>query len=427
MTYPMPYRAVDPFTREPVNIRAGAVMNPRTGRVSESAGSSGMLWNDRGEMQASDKRDAFRQIARVTDQRATGGLPHVFEFDRTAATEPTPWYRANSRGERIWTPPTRYGMGNIPAGFAPTAMTAERGFAPSIADHGQIQVAAQMRTQQLIDQLHDPVGVRIVGQQMVNPVRELLDFEGIARRILPVRPVKQGETVRYDKDPYVVAYTMGRDATVPESRVHVSFVFPTPQEIAELLTIELRDLYTVGYDVMARAMDRGRQAMEFREDKVLIGFLEQAVQSRKKIVYFTQLNLAAIEAIRFQVERDRIPADKLLINRQELQDIVSVVSSEVDPISQRELTMAGYLGNILNMPILTSAGPDGKFEVVPAGSVYCVTAPPFLGGLPIWHDLASEPITQFNMGKLVRGWLWYLFEAMVLINNRGVAKGVKAS
>lgn len=418
-----PYRYVDPVSREPINMQAGHVMNPRTGTVSLAAGSSGRLWNDDGSMNAHDKRDAFRNISHVVDERHAGRLPAVAEFDPAAAMAPMNWFRVNAKGDRIWTPPTRWGT-QAPAGFRP--MTGSELSPHSFANAGSFDIQAQMRTQTIIQALHDPMGVAIVGQQMVNPVRELLDFEGIARRMLPVRPVKQGETVRYDKDPYTVAYTLGRDQQVPESRVRASFVFPTPQEIAELVTIELRDLYTVGYDIMARAQDRGRQAMEFREDKVLIGFFERAVQSRKKIVYFTQLNLAAVEAIRYQVERDRIPADKLLINRRELQDIVSVISSEVDPITQRELVMAGYLGNILNMPVLTSAGPDGKFEVVPPGTVYCVTAPQFLGGLPIWHDLASEPITQFNMGKLIRGWLWYLFEAPTVINNRGVAKGQKA-
>lgn len=422
-----PYRYVDPRTGEPPEINAAHVQNPRTGTISRSAGSSGRLWNSDGSMNASDRRDAFRNISHVLDERAAGRMPTVPEFRREAgAAAPLRMHTVNSRGERVWSPHLAGAQGSAVAAEGP-GRYASAGLYGGGRDDLSFAMEAHRKTAELNAALHDPTGIAIVGQEMANPVREILDFEGIFRRILPVRPVKQGEVVRYDKDPYVIAYTLSRDARTPESRVRVSYVFPTPQEIGALITLELRDLYEAGYDVMARTMDRGRQAVEFREDKVGIGFLEKAVQSRKQMVYFSTLNLAAIEAIRYQVEKNRIPGDKLLINRRELQDIVSVLSSEVDPVTNRELVLSGYLGNVLNMPVLTSAGPDGKFEVVPPGTVYCVTAPTMLGGLPIWHDLASEPVNQFNTGRAVRGWFWYMFEAPVIINNRGVSKGIKAS
>lgn len=423
-----PYRYVDPRTGEPPEINAAHTQNTRTGTISRSAGSSGRLWNSDGTMNASDDRDALRNIAHVMDERAAGRLPVVPEFRREASGRaPLQMHHVTARGERIWAPHLAGAQGFQATAAAEPGRYASAGLYGGGQDDLQFAMDAHRKTAELMAALHDPTGIALVGQEMANPVREILDFEGILRRILPVRPVKQGEVVRYDKDPYVIAYTLSRDAQTPESRVRVSYVFPTPQEIGALITLELRDLYEAGYDVMARTMDRGRQALEFREDKVGIGFLEKAVQSRKQIVYFSTLNLAAIEAIRYQVEKNRIPGDKLLINRRELSDIVSVLSSEVDPVTTRELVLSGYLGNILNMPVLCSAGPDGKFEVVPPGTVYCVTAPTMLGGYPIWHDLASEPINQFNTGKAVRGWFWYMFSAPVVINNRGVSKGVKAS
>ena len=90
----------------------------------------------------------------------------------------------------------------------------------------------------------------------------------------------------------------------------------------------------------------------------------------------------------------------------EITDFVTVLSTEVDPITQRELVMGGFVGMVLNCTIITSAGQN-TFEVVPSGDIYCVTAPEFLGGFPIWVELFSEPVNQFMQGKPVRGWFWY--------------------
>ena len=440
----VPFEYVNP-DGSPFNIAASGVVNPRTGTRSFSAGSSGELFDSRGQMQASNNRDALSNTKFILDEMAAGRLQARPQMRRAANTR-----------DRVWQPPIGRAApagglmrsAGVPSSVYPNvdpgmSFTAGAHYASTMAEfqphpwadpytalggfdiNAAFDVSAQEKDAILLEAYNDPDGFAIMGQQLINPVREVLDYEGFARRCLPIRLVRQGETVRYDKDPLVVAYTPGRDAMTPESRVRGRYVFPPPFEITHFATIELRDIFQAGFDILARIQDRSRQAIEKKEDDVFRGFLDVAARSANDTTFFATLNLAAIEAIRFQVERNRIPADKLLINRQEVSDLVTVLSTEVDPVTQRELVMGGYVGMVANMAIITSAGRN-TFEVIQPGEVFCVTAPEYLGGMPVWVELFSEPVNQYNEGKSVRGWYWYMLLSMTILNNRGVSRGEKA-
>jgi len=255
-------------------------------------------------------------------------------------------------------------------------------------------------------------------------VRQVIDYEGMARKVLGPRDVKQGEIVRYDLDVFVTAWVIGEDGQTPECYQGGQYIYPAFFEVTAKPSVKLRDIYEMQYDVLARVQDRSRQAIEYQEDRALRNALAAASTATNTAVAFATLNLAALEAIRYQVERHRLVADKLLINRQELSDIVTQVSAQVDPITQRELIMAGFIGSILNMLIITSAGTN-TFEAIPAGEVYCVTNSSYLGGMPIRVPLMSQPADLFIEGKAVRGWYWYELISQVIFNTRAVSTGTR--
>ena len=102
--------------------------------------------------------------------------------------------------------------------------------------------------------------------------------------------------------------------------------------------------------------------------------------------------------------------------------MVNTVSAQVDPVTQRELIMAGFIGTILNAQIITTAGTQ-TFEILQPGQVKAVTAPEYLGGMPIRVELFSEPVNEFMLGKPRQGWFWYELISQVLVNAAGVSVG----
>ena len=275
----------------------------------------------------------------------------------------------------------------------------------------------------------DPTGegMKILGQEILNPIREVIDYEGFSRKVLLPRPVGPGEVVRYDKDPYIVAWVIGEDGITPESRAGGAYVYPPEFECTARPTIELRHIYQAQFDILSRMMDRARQAIEQQEDENLVKLLRAAATVVNTTQGFTSLNIQSLENLRYEVEQHRLIVEKFLIHRREISDIVVMAQlGYVDPVTQRELIMAGFLGYILNATIITTAGSGiGEFQIMNPGEVFAVCGGDHLGGMPIRVELFNEPIVGFHEGKPVRGWFFYELISQIIITSKAVARGVK--
>lgn len=265
-------------------------------------------------------------------------------------------------------------------------------------------------------------GFKLVGQGLLNPIKEVIDYEGLARKIFAVRTVKAGEVVRYDKDPYVMSWVIGEDGQTPQSVVEGRYIYPSEFEVTAYPSLEIKDKFRAQFDLLARIQDRARQGIEYREDVAAMNLLQAAGNQSNVTTNFAVLNLAALESLRYEIERHRLICDKFIIHRQEMSDLVNTVSAQVDPVTQRELIMAGYLGTILNAMIVTTAGTN-TYEILEPGEAIAVTSPEYLGGMPIRVELFSEPTNEFMEGRPRQGWFFYELISQVLINPAGVALG----
>lgn len=265
-------------------------------------------------------------------------------------------------------------------------------------------------------------GFRLVGQGLLNPIKEVIDYEGLARKIWAPRTVKAGEVVRYDKDPFVTGWVIAEDGQTPQSVVEGRYVYPPEFEVTTYPSLEIKDKFRAQFDILARAQDRARQAIEYQEDLAAINILQAGGARVNPVTAFAALNLAALEGMRYQIERHRLVCDKFIIHRHEVSDIVNILGPAADPVTQRETLMAGYLGSVLNAMIVTTAGTN-TYEILPIGRVVAVTAPEYLGGMPIRVELFSEPVNEFMEGRPRQGWFFYELLGMTLINPAGVAIG----
>lgn len=371
-----PYKDRMP-TAKTLDRKTGEVFNPynfgtpgRSGTRKASA--TERLFDGRGELNASSDLEALQQIKGVIDGMHDG----TFDVSRQA-----------NYGENL---------------------TADEGDAI------------------LREAFADPTseGFAQVGQALLNPIKEIIDYEGLARKFLAVRTVKQGEVVRYDKDVFVVAHIIAEDGQTAQSVVEGRYVYPPEFEVAAYVSIELKDTYRAQFDVLNRSQDKARQGIEYQEDVNFVTLATAAGTVMNTQSFFAVLNLAAFEAMRYQIERHRLICDKFLIHRQEVSDLVNTVSAQVDPVTQRELIMAGYIGNILNASIVTTAGVN-TYEVLQPGVVQAFAAPDYLGGMPIRVELISEPTNEFHEGRPRKGWYWWEMISQVIINPAGVALGQK--
>lgn len=289
---------------------------------------------------------------------------------------------------------------------------------------GHNKLAAEERRKVLAAAMQDPEGFAILGQELLLPIKDIVDYEGWARKVYRVRPLAQGELFRIAKDVRATAWVIGQDGQAIESRLHGKYVQPSEFKIAAFPTVDIEDIFQMNFDVLDRAQDTARQEIELEEDKRGQALLDTAGRTINTVTTYATLGISALEDVRYQVERHRLVVEKFLINRQELSDIVKTMSTQVDPVTERELILAGYVGNLLNAQILTAAG-TGVEEVVPAGTFYACTGPEYMGEMGVRVELFSEPFNQFSMRRLIKGWAFGEILGFAIPNPRAVAIGEK--
>lgn len=288
----------------------------------------------------------------------------------------------------------------------------------------QSSLSPEERRQVLASAMKDPEGFSILGQELLLPIKDIVDYEGWSRKVYRVRPLAQGELFRIAKDVRATAWVVGQDGQALESRLHGKYVQPSEFKISAYPTVDIEDIYQMNYDVLDRAQDTARQEIELEEDKRGQALLDTAARTVNTVTTFATLGVSAFEDVRYQVERNRLVVEKFLINRQELSDIIKTMSTQVDPVTERELILAGYIGSFLNAQIVTAAG-TGVQEVVPAGTFYAVTGPEYMGEMGIRVELFSEPFNQYALRRSVKGWAFTEIIGFAIVNPRACAVGQK--
>ncbi len=273
-----------------VDRRTGDVFNPmsvgpigRSGKRSESA--TERMFDSKGELNASTNAEALDKIRAILDGRADG----------------------------------TYEVGNVRV-------------ASQAGDYTVDESEAILR-----EAFSDPSseGFRQVGQGLLNPIKEVIDYEGLARKVLAPRTVKAGEIVRYDKDVYIQGWVIAEDGQTPQSVVEGKYIYPPEFEVTAYPSIEIKDKYRAQYDILARVQDRARMAVEYQEDLALVSLLTAGANQVNTTTLFATLNLAALEAIRYQIEQHRLICDKFIIHRQEVSDLINNLVNNVDPVTTR--------------------------------------------------------------------------------------------
>lgn len=267
-------------------------------------------------------------------------------------------------------------------------------------------------------------GMKVVAQTMGEAVYKIVDYAGWTRKVLGYQELKQGDQFRIPKDVDVVGWVVGQDGQSIVSQLRTKYSFPGTFKNTAFTEIDIIDIMEANWDILDRGIDRSAQQIMRNEDVKTYQLLNTSAATVNDTVGFATLNLSAFEDVRFQVERWRLNADKFLINRAEVSDIVKTMSGDVDFVTQRELILAGFIGNVLNCQIITSAG-IGVEEVVPAGTIFAVTEGMYLGRIGERLAIQSETYNQLVNKELKKGVAQYEIIGLGIGNSRGVAKGTK--
>lgn len=219
--------------------------------VREAVPSGSRMFDKKGSINAQDKKDALTQIAHLLQNMTKSA--GMRDFSRTAEEK-------EAKAERM-----------------------------------KVLAAA----------MNDPSGegFAIVGQELLLPIKSIIDYEGWARKIFRVRPLAQGELFRLAKDVRSTAFVIGQDGQGIESRLYGKYITPSEFKITSFPTVDIEEIYQMNYDVLDRAQDTARQEIELNEDKRALALIDRASQAINTTTIFGTLGIGAFEDTRYQVER----------------------------------------------------------------------------------------------------------------------------
>ena len=211
------------------------------------------------------------------------------------------------------------------------------------------------------------------------------------------------EKISYMLDRYgLLRNVLSADTSLNEGGISTA-VFETT--ISDISLSELGTLSTRLFEVIAE-----------KEDRILLDILNKQTKNTNCITQVTgNLSVNTFETPTYLVEKNGLVVDNFLINGHEWSDIFSYMKDYIDPVTERELLLDGYFGNLFAARITAEA--NIKPPVIPRGTFYTVAAPEYLGALDI-QELSIQYDAQEDSIKI-------LGRIVTSINENAVAKTIR--
>ena len=254
--------------------------------------------------------------------------------------------------------------------------------------------------------------------QMAIPIREQLDYQGMARRFFEIDVLAQGQIARYDKDINGFAASITKKGEIIDFIVEGDYVEPTTWEIFSPSAIRLKEIQQRRFNVLDRMQEKIRIYTQLEEDTQFLSLIETTVQANtanNAIVSSSNgNNKDFLNAVSTTIMTRDLPAYAYLMNFTTYSHIRSWQRNDLDPVTQREIQQTGLMGNIWGIDIIVS-------RLVPNGWVYCFSEPRFTGVFPIRTDLILIPDDTPKEATI--GYVGYEEIGMSIVNSNSVSKG----
>ena len=257
-------------------------------------------------------------------------------------------------------------------------------------------------------------GRAALASAMANPIRQSLDYQGIARKLLVVDPLPQGALPVYDKDVDAKAFVIPKRGSAPDQIIEGDRVQVPTFEIVSYPQVRFSQVKERRFNVIDRAQQRAKSDIMATEDEVVFDLIDAvATDAGKEVVYDTKLTREALTKAFREIEKNDLVVTKIVMNATAFADIRSWGRDDFDPVTQHEVLQTGLFGHIWTADILIS-------KKCPMDSVYVLADPEFVGVMPIRQDIQVIPADKPENLRL--GWVVYEEIGAAVVNSMAVSK-----
>lgn len=313
--------------------------------------------------------------------------------------------------------------------IAALASAASSGQMETAHDKQMAQAEATRTRQELVTAaINDKSGQSWVtlGEVIGDEIWETTSREGFSRRLLLLKELQQGEVGRLKirrKD--VIAHFATTFPHTTETVVRQRYVYPDEYYLLCKIILEIRELAQAPGDLLDEKYQDGLEQIMVEEDKVTRNLLNTAAATSNDLFLYTTFNPVTYSSMRTQVARWGIPVTTALIAFDLWDDIIADTefSAWWDPVHKHEIIAEGSIGSILGVQLITDAFRYEAFKVLLAGESYMLGAPQTLGGITQRQPLMMEPITEFTLGRATKGWFGHAIQGTAIVNSRAIVRG----
>lgn len=248
-----------------------------------------------------------------------------------------------------------------------------------------------------------PNGLKRVAYAMQGPLKELLDYHGLGRRLLKVDPIPQGEIPVYDKD--ITEFASVRVAnfgTPPQVETRVKRIqFPT-MLLAKNARVPYEDIQIRRYPVFDRAKERIAISMAIAEDREIFNLLNVAsiVGPNDPVAlggtggdFLARSCFAKAYGV---LASNQLQPAQVVMHPMKYSNLLEYTQNDVDQVTLNATTETGSIGVFMGLQLLVSTKlPDQDV-------VFMTTTPDKLGRIPLRKELEvkvfdNAPKISFNI------------------------------
>jgi hypothetical protein len=304
------------------------------------------------------------------------------------------------------------------------ASVIQNGLPSNYALSGAVGLSEEHQDELVARALNTHEGKLALAQAMANPIRQNLDYQGIARRALVPDVLTQGALPVYHRDIDVTAVVVSAQGSGPESRVFSEAITVPTFELFSNPTIRTSEVRRKRFNIIDRAVQKARQEIMAQEDANVFAAIDVAASVENTLQDIADSGLLKRDLVNLkrQVDRWDLITSKFFMNINEYTDTLLWSSSgpsngEIDPVLQREILQTGIVAKLWGADIMVS-------KIVPAGTVYACADPEFVGMMPIRSDIEVMPADEPK--RLSLGWVVSEEIGICIAVTRGVSAGRKS-
>jgi HK97 family phage major capsid protein len=282
-------------------------------------------------------------------------------------------------------------------------------------------------------------GMRYIAQESVDPIKDVLDYRGMARSMLKTVNVPNGTRHFLQLDVRATAAVInGRHGkSVQISQPDAEYVEADRFTITSNAKMSIVSLHEARFDMLSRIQDTMRQEIEREEDKRFIALVDTSAQigGNTNVAYSGAPSVGVFEAMKYQIEKHPKNVGAFMMHRLELSNLINSWAgnpitgpggSPVDFVTQREVILSGWVGNVLGVPLKITAGSRTADVVIPTGRIYAVAPKEELGEFGVHIDLMAEPYTLAAQGEPAKGFLAVEHISMVIPRAYSCVRAVRS-